>query len=158
MLTQMSLLQSQFRASLIQASPRFLIARSAHTNARRLTLPHIGRKGLVSGAATVTLLGGSLLMASDVTDLDATTLQDGNHPASRKLPSLTSMFRSYAVYTMCCIPALVDWSPKILGTLMSIPVVRDITESIVRATFFAQVNNHHILSNGRLTLWFVPCM
>ena len=158
----MSLIQRQFRASLIQVSSRFLIARSAHTNininGRRLTLPHVGRKGLVSGAATVTLLGASLLMASGVSDPDTTTLQDANQPASKKLPSLTSMFRSYAVYTLCCIPALVDWSPNILDTLMSIPVVRDITESLVRATFFAQVGDHHIPSTGKLTLCSVCCL
>jgi proline dehydrogenase len=71
------------------------------------------------------------------------SIQDANKPgANRQPPPLTNMLRSYVVYTMCCIPALVDWSPKILGTLLSIPVVGDVTELLVRVTFFAQVGYH----------------
>ncbi|KAA1468315.1 FAD-linked oxidoreductase [Dentipellis sp. KUC8613] len=39
---------------------------------------------------------------------------------------------------MCSIPPLVDWSPSILAFLTSIPGVKQITEAIVRNTFFAQ--------------------
>lgn len=52
---------------------------------------------------------------------------------------ISTLLRSYIVYSLCSIPTLVDWSPTILGTLFSIPGVRQITEAIVRVTFFEQV-------------------
>jgi proline dehydrogenase len=50
---------------------------------------------------------------------------------------LGALIRSYAVYTMCSIPALVDHSPKILE-LASMPGLKWITEAFVRITFFDQ--------------------
>ncbi|KAJ7103877.1 FAD-linked oxidoreductase-like protein [Mycena epipterygia] len=52
--------------------------------------------------------------------------------------SFGSLVRTYVVYTMCSIPALVDNAPWLLDTLTSIPGVRWITEAIVRVTFFNQ--------------------
>jgi len=46
----------------------------------------------------------------------------------------------YCLYTMCSIPGLVEVSPTILDVLSKIPVVRSITEAIVRVTFFDQVS------------------
>lgn len=46
--------------------------------------------------------------------------------------------RAYVVYAMCSVPPLVDWSPQILSTLFSIPVISDIAKAIVRITFFDQ--------------------
>ncbi|KXN86159.1 Proline dehydrogenase 1, mitochondrial [Leucoagaricus sp. SymC.cos] len=37
---------------------------------------------------------------------------------------------------MCSIPPLVDYSPKILSILTSVPGIRQITEAVVRVTFF----------------------
>jgi proline dehydrogenase len=51
--------------------------------------------------------------------------------------SLGALIRSYAVYTMFSIPALVDHSPRILE-LASIPGLKWITEAFVRITFFDQ--------------------
>ena len=148
----MSLLARQFHFSVIpriRSTSRFIDARSVHNNfARRLTLSrtNLRRISLASGA----VLGASLLLVQNVPDNTSTTdtgakasIQDTNKPAAnRQPPPLTNMLRSYVVYTMCCIPALVDWSPKILGTLLSIPVVGDVTELLVRVTFFAQVGYH----------------
>ncbi|KAJ3866300.1 hypothetical protein EV359DRAFT_36935, partial [Lentinula novae-zelandiae] len=39
---------------------------------------------------------------------------------------------------MCSFPTLVDAAPKLLKVLMGIPVVRNITETFVRVTFFDQ--------------------
>jgi hypothetical protein len=144
----MSSLQRQFCLSSVivpripPRAPRFLNARSAHTNTNpRLLTPlrraNLRRISLASGA----VLGGSILLVQNAPDDTKPGIQDANNPAARQPPSLTSMLRSYVVYAMCSIPALVDWSPKILSTLLSIPVMRDLTESLVRATFFAQVIN-----------------
>ncbi|KAF8634110.1 hypothetical protein AX15_001075 [Amanita polypyramis BW_CC] len=64
---------------------------------------------------------------------------DSNEPSylSTKTP-FSSFVRAYTVYSMCSIPFLVDYSPQILRVLTSVPVVRQITEAFVRATFFNQ--------------------
>jgi proline dehydrogenase len=51
--------------------------------------------------------------------------------------SLGALIRSYAVYTMCSIPALVDHSPRVLE-LASLPGLKWVTEAFVRITFFDQ--------------------
>jgi proline dehydrogenase len=53
--------------------------------------------------------------------------------------SFGALVRSYAVYTMCSIPALVDNSPRLLQ-LASVPGLRWFTEALVRITFFDQVS------------------
>ncbi|KAF4584676.1 hypothetical protein EYR38_001906 [Pleurotus pulmonarius] len=73
-----------------------------------------------------------------------TIYADSNAPDDRKNPppattqTVGSLIRSYAVYTMCSIPALVDSSPQLLAFLTSIPGIKQITESVVRITFFDQ--------------------
>ena len=54
-------------------------------------------------------------------------------------PPLSELVRTYVVYTLCSVPFLVDWSPTILSTLMAIPGLKQITEAVVRVTFFDQV-------------------
>ncbi|KAI1790477.1 FAD-linked oxidoreductase [Ganoderma leucocontextum] len=56
----------------------------------------------------------------------------------RPLSSLSTLIRAYVVYSVCSVPALVDWSPAILETLSAVPGLRQITEAVVRATFFDQ--------------------
>lgn len=146
----MSPFQRQFCLSVISRTPppsiRFSNARSVHTNTNpRLPAPlrraNLRRISLASGA----VLGASILLVQNAPDNTKTDIRDANNPAAnRQPPPLTSMLRSYVVYAMCSIPALVDWSPKILSSLISIPIVKDITESLVRATFFAQVCNNII--------------
>ncbi|TBU56221.1 FAD-linked oxidoreductase [Dichomitus squalens] len=51
---------------------------------------------------------------------------------------LSELVRTYLVYSLCSIPLLVDWSPTILSILLAIPGVKQITEGIVRVTFFDQ--------------------
>ncbi|KAG9124342.1 hypothetical protein FRC07_011979 [Ceratobasidium sp. 392] len=52
--------------------------------------------------------------------------------------SLSSLMRSYLVYTLCSVPPLVNHSPAILGTCSSIPGLKELSEAVVRRTFFAQ--------------------
>ena len=54
---------------------------------------------------------------------------------------LKAVLRSYFVYSACSIPALVDYSPKILDTLSRVPGLKQLTYGIVRVTFFDQVRN-----------------
>ncbi|KAL5534787.1 hypothetical protein ACEPAG_1251 [Sanghuangporus baumii] len=51
---------------------------------------------------------------------------------------MSALLRSYIVYSMCSIPMLVDYSPTMLSTLLSIPGIRYLTDTFVRATFFSQ--------------------
>ncbi len=57
----------------------------------------------------------------------------------RPLSSLSTLIRAYVVYSFCSLPTLVDWSPVILQTLSAVPGLRQVTEAVVRATFFDQV-------------------
>jgi proline dehydrogenase len=54
-------------------------------------------------------------------------------------PSLATHIRTYAVYSMCSIPFLVDLAPDVLSVLRSVPGVRQVTDLFIRATFFSQV-------------------
>ena len=104
--------------------PRTTVAfrRSMHTPTRPIRHLRLGRITLASSL----LLGGSLLVVSP--------------PENHSTP-LSTLLRSYIVYSMCSIPALVDYAPTILDTLMTsrIPFVKEVTQAVVRATFFAQV-------------------
>ena len=61
--------------------------------------------------------------------------------ATRDRPSssLSTLVRAYVVYSFCSVPALVDSAPALLETLSAIPGLKQITEAVVRATFFDQV-------------------
>ena len=52
---------------------------------------------------------------------------------------LSGLFRAYVVYAMCSFPTLIDAAPNLLNVLMGVPVMRNVTEAFVRATFFGQV-------------------
>ncbi|KZT42869.1 FAD-linked oxidoreductase [Sistotremastrum suecicum HHB10207 ss-3] len=56
----------------------------------------------------------------------------------REPASLSSLIRSYGVYTICSVPVIVDWSPAILKFFTSIVGLRELTQIVVRHTFFAQ--------------------
>ncbi|KAF5376968.1 hypothetical protein D9615_007235 [Tricholomella constricta] len=88
------------------------------------------RPALISGG----LVSGGLLLAL------ASTIHADSAPVApdemRDMP-LSALVRSYAVYTMCSIPALVDNSPRLLQ-LASLPGIRSIAEAFVRVTFFDQ--------------------
>jgi hypothetical protein len=91
------------------------------------------RTSLVGGGAlTATLmLGWGYSLYADTPPLSRE-----HEPAPTPLPQL---LRSYAVYSICSIPGLVDASPALLSFCMSVPGLRQLTEAFVRATFFTQV-------------------
>ncbi|KAJ3572324.1 hypothetical protein NP233_g3161 [Leucocoprinus birnbaumii] len=98
----------------------------------RLPLRHVAhpsyRRSYRPLAGIAAVSGGLLLAAGYV---HADYIEDN---VSRQ--PLGHLIRSYAVFSMCSIPPLVDYSPRILSVLTSIPGVRQITETVVRATFF----------------------
>ena len=59
--------------------------------------------------------------------------------SDRPSSSLATLIRAYVVYSFCSVPALVDSAPALLETLSAIPGLKQITEAVVRATFFDQV-------------------
>ena len=95
-------------------------------------------------------LGGSLYILQSPVRLDSAVgaLVNETSPRGRekKQPSLVTLARSYLVYTLCSIPALVDASPTLLKYAFAIPGVSWVAEKVVRATFFAQVSPSFLLS------------
>ncbi|KIJ98279.1 hypothetical protein K443DRAFT_680913 [Laccaria amethystina LaAM-08-1] len=53
-------------------------------------------------------------------------------------PPISALLRSYMVYSMCSIPALVDASPRIIDALNAVPGLRQAAHAFVRVTFFNQ--------------------
>ncbi|KDQ17664.1 hypothetical protein BOTBODRAFT_29830 [Botryobasidium botryosum FD-172 SS1] len=113
--------------SYVPSSPAFHFSRRLYTTGPTLR-PRFFRP-------TPIFFGTSLLAA-----VALVTYQDGDDEKKREIPraSMTSLVRSYVVYTMCSIPSLVDYSPTILSTLQAIPGIKQVTETVVRHTFFAQ--------------------
>ncbi|KAF8319865.1 FAD-linked oxidoreductase-like protein [Cantharellus anzutake] len=53
-------------------------------------------------------------------------------------PSFSSLLRSYFVYTLCSITPLVDAGPQIISTLFAIPILKQVSELVIRESFFKQ--------------------
>ncbi|KDN46399.1 hypothetical protein RSAG8_04343, partial [Rhizoctonia solani AG-8 WAC10335] len=98
-------------------------ARQLHTSSN---LPRSSRLawGLGAGAAVVGVAGMTIYADSNTAPPGTTTLG--------------SLARSYLVYSLCSVPPLVNHSPSILSTCASIPGLRELSEAVVRRTFFAQ--------------------
>ncbi|KAJ7072623.1 FAD-linked oxidoreductase [Mycena amicta] len=79
--------------------------------------------------ATGGVLAASLGFGSKVY-LDSSSPQDK--------PSFGTLLRTYVVYSMCSIPALVDNAPWLLETFSGIPGLKWVTQALVRVTFFDQ--------------------
>jgi proline dehydrogenase len=101
--------------------------RFVSTSARRPSYRYL--TGLVFGSSA--LLGAWVLPTDSPSDVPNRL---------DKIP-LSTLVRSYVVYSMCSLPLLVDKSPEILSALTSIPGAKQITEAFLRATFFSQVTS-----------------
>jgi proline dehydrogenase len=139
--------------------------RFPRTNGVRYTssTPRIAgrRLALVSGGALS--LGLATILASKtyadsatVVAFPATSRSKRDDPGATQ-SSFGTLVRTYVVYTMCSIPALVDNAPWLLETFSSIPGLRWITEAIVRVTFFDQVWDCALEIFIGLTLCYVVC-
>ncbi|PWN53120.1 FAD-linked oxidoreductase [Violaceomyces palustris] len=108
---------------------------------RRLVL------GLVSftiATTSVSYLISSPLRSEEATSIDADKLPVESEAFKPHRPlshqSTSDLITSYLVYTMCSIPALVNQGPALIDwcTNTKLPFVWDVTEWIVRKTFFHQ--------------------
>ncbi|KAL5518438.1 PUT1_2 [Sanghuangporus vaninii] len=122
--------------------PSANVARCTRPTARRaissFTSPHPRRvrpRLLGTLALTSAVTGSAYLYLHQPVSLDSST--PTGHDKEDEEP-LSTLLRTYIVYSMCSFPWLVDNSPKILDVLMSIPLVKQVTETFVRATFFSQ--------------------
>lgn len=106
---------------------RTLFRRSAAPTSRIMRISAAGGGALT---ATVMLFWGNSLYA----DVPSESLL--KEPTRTPLSKLLT---SYAVYSACSIPGLVEASPTLLALFTSIPGLRQIAEGIVRVTFFKQV-------------------
>ncbi|KAI0369891.1 FAD-linked oxidoreductase [Pilatotrama ljubarskyi] len=88
------------------------------------------------------LLGASLLVpgirAVVYADSDEGIGESKRKAAQRTATPLSALVRTYIVYSVCSIPSLVDLAPTLLSTLLAVPGLKQITETVVRYTFFNQ--------------------
>ncbi|CCM03712.1 uncharacterized protein FIBRA_05858 [Fibroporia radiculosa] len=101
-----------------------------------LRASHRARVGLITGAVLAT----SLLAGNVTSPIHADAEQSDNlrSESARPQTPLSALVRSYIVYSICSVPAIVDWSPTILSVLFSLPGIRQIAQAVVRVTFFDQ--------------------
>ncbi|KZT08997.1 FAD-linked oxidoreductase [Laetiporus sulphureus 93-53] len=111
-------------------------ARTLSTSSRSaFRTSRLFRIGLASGG----VLTASVLLGNAVGTIHADAAHsEGKTDSERHKTPLSALIRTYAVYTMCSIPPLVDYSPAILSALSSVPGLKQFTEAFVRATFFNQ--------------------
>lgn len=114
-------------------------ARSSRQAAAAASGRNVGGGIWRAGFGTVVLGGTAYVYRQH--SLHADHDEDAYQPAQRGQAPLTTLLRSYVVYSLCAVPALVDWSPTILATMFAIPGVKQVTEAIVRVTFFSQVRS-----------------
>jgi proline dehydrogenase len=107
-------------------------------NAQPPRLPRLGaRVVLVTGVATATAFAFSTLGASDVY-ADTSDFANVEDFTIRSV-QLTSLLRSYFVFSVCSVPRFVDWSPHIISFMSSVPGLKQLVGVLVRRSFFAQV-------------------
>lgn len=95
-----------------------------------------GARGLaIAGLSATTFVGLTLSTTAIYADAQAQVPVEGVLCTA----PLSELVRAYVVYSLCSVPFLVDWSPTVLSVLTSIPGVKQITEAIIRITFFDQV-------------------
>ncbi|KAF8588483.1 FAD-linked oxidoreductase [Ramaria rubella] len=123
---------------LLRCSSRLLssktVCRFAHSSSHRAVVPRITPTGIA--LLSCGIIGGTLYLKHSNIHADASLESDSRNP--RRRTALSSLLRSYLVYTFCSIPDIVDYSPTLLATLTTIPGIKNVTEAVVRSTFFAQ--------------------
>ena len=98
------------------------------------------RVALAAGVATTTVYAFPALGSSDAS-ADVSDFANAEDSTIRNIP-LTFLLRSYFVFSVCSVPALVDWSPHIISFTTSVPGLKQLAGVLVRWSFFAQVRIH----------------
>jgi proline dehydrogenase len=112
--------------------------RSLSTQVRPTQISRRTKTAIVS-CATLTVTALVLLPSLHAEELASIKKPQLNYEVNDSPASLASLVRAYAVYSMCSVPFLVDNAPDILAVFRSIPGAKQLTDALVRATFFAQV-------------------
>ncbi|KAI0369890.1 FAD-linked oxidoreductase [Pilatotrama ljubarskyi] len=123
------------RARSITTSEPTEAPRSGFLSLRRLTAV-----GLVSAS----ILGASIFAydarvgkaAAAGSPARIRTQSNSDVSLQRSPTPLSELVRTYVVFAFCSVPQLVDWSPTVLAALSAVPGLRQVTEAVVRATFF----------------------
>ncbi|KAJ7223277.1 FAD-linked oxidoreductase [Mycena pura] len=104
--------------------------------------PRTGRPlALASGGAALglaALIGSKMHADAAAAAALPLAVRQDDDPERKGRDSLRALVRTYVVYSLCSIPALVDNAPWLLETFSRIPGLKRITEALVRATFFDQ--------------------
>lgn len=88
----------------------------------------------------ISAAGGGALTATLMLWWGDSLYADVPSPPKEPTPApLSKLLASFVVYSACSIPGLVEASPALLALCASIPGLRQLTEAVVRATFFEQV-------------------
>ena len=95
---------------------------------------------LVAGVATTPAVAFSVFGPSNVY-ADTDDYVNGGDSSIRTVP-LTSLLRSYFVFSVCSVPIFVDWSPHIISFMTSVPGLKQLAGALIRRSFFAQVRIH----------------
>lgn len=136
----MFLCTRSLRLSSVRSKP---VSRQYHhlRSTRPGTLPRLGAgAALVTGVAAATAFTFSELRPKYVyADVNDDTSVEGS--SIRSAP-LTSLLRSYLVFSVCSVPAFVDWSPHVLSFMAAVPGLKQLAAALVRRSFFAQVRIH----------------
>jgi hypothetical protein len=120
--------------------PLFLIARGSLSRGFRSLHNSPPRRKFISfGLAGCTLLG-SVAFLPKILDRDLSE----QPPVEQHEPRVSSLLRSWLVYSIISVPLLVDKSDDILSVLTSIPGLKQATEAVVKLTFFTQVSFFYI--------------
>ncbi|ORY35407.1 FAD-linked oxidoreductase-like protein [Naematelia encephala] len=126
-------------------------ARQQSTRTRTRPLPtttpnhyHRRQRSIPITILTLTAVSGAIILSS-TSQVHASVEDDEESSGSSPNSSLSdtpisTLIRSYFVWTLTSLPPIIDHSPKILHVLThsSIPGLKTVTEFIVRNTFFAQ--------------------
>ncbi|PCH33066.1 FAD-linked oxidoreductase [Wolfiporia cocos MD-104 SS10] len=127
------------RPGLLQVHPRTPPLHAARTIASysrpAVRSSRLLRLGFAAGAVLTTSLLLGHVSGTVYADAEA---EERKGPSERSPTPLSTLIRSYIVYSACSVPALVDLSPTTLSVLFAIPGIKQVTEAIVRVTFFNQ--------------------
>ncbi|KAG8957617.1 hypothetical protein FRC03_009968, partial [Tulasnella sp. 419] len=97
-------------------------------------LPRQKSYRLATLTAVSLFAAGSVAVATSPLHADS----EVEHPRNDRKQPISSLIRTYVVYSMCSIPPLVENATYLLGVFTSVPVLKQITEAMVRITFFDQ--------------------
>lgn len=138
----------RLRSTLLSACHKTASRQYHHLRNAPRRLPRFGTGVvLVAGVATTTTFAFSVLGPTDVY-ADTSDGTNGEDSGIRSVP-LTSLLRSYFVFSVCSVPAFVDWSPHIISFMTSVPGLKQLAEALVRRSFFAQVRIYLLARHDR---------